>query len=156
MYVWVIMNVCMLLCLQAEKKRQERKQCATPSIEEALRLLSFFLSFFACLEGSWIPFFFLFLPCILLHLAFAKRFILFCFGFWVLLAAVSASSSCGKRFHWSSMIHWASLDNGCARPRENIERHSHPCSTTMGMMNCNGSEYSWSRFVWVPAEVAWK
>jgi hypothetical protein len=26
----------------------------------------------------------------------------------------------------------------------------------MGMMNCNGSEYSWSRFVWVPAEVAWK
>jgi hypothetical protein len=83
-----------------EKKTRKKAVCHTihRRSSQASFLLSFFLSFFACLEGSWIPFFFLFLPCILLHLAFAKRFILFCFGFWVLLAAVSASS-CGKRFH---------------------------------------------------------
>jgi hypothetical protein len=75
------------------EKRQERKHCAIPSIEEALRLLSFF----ACLLGSWIPFF-LFLPCTLLHLAFAKRFILFSFGFWVLFVAVYQLLSCGKGF----------------------------------------------------------
>jgi len=88
-----------------EKKTRKKAVCHTihRRSSQASFLLSFFLSFFACLEGSWIPFFLLFLPCILLHLAFAKRFILlffYSFGFWVLLAAVSASSSsCGKRFH---------------------------------------------------------
>jgi hypothetical protein len=119
------------------EKRQERKHCAIPSIEEALRLLSYFLSFFACLEAGSLSS--LFLPCILLHLAFAKRSILFLlvFGFSLQLYQLLLFAKVSLKLDGLSKFRqWV------CTPRENIERHSDPCSTTMGMMNCNGSEYS--------------